>query len=98
MKYYKKHMGREPDTCIRIAGGLVGGSSVLCCSFGAFPFMQAGCKPLLNQSGMIHILLVLVFTYVNDNSKLRTDQLDPHTMYIFPSAARTTAMHYYALQ
>jgi len=28
---------------------------------------------LLNQSRMTHISLVLVFTYGNDNSKLRTD-------------------------
>lgn len=27
----------------------------------------------LNQSGMTHISLVLMFTYVNDNSKRRTD-------------------------
>lgn len=59
--------------------------------------MQAGCKTLLNQSGMTHISLVLLFTYVNGNSKRRTDELDPHTMYIFPSVARTTAMPYYAL-
>lgn len=66
-------MERELDTCIRIAGGLVGRPSVLRCSFGAFPFMEAGCKMLLNQSGMTHISLVLMFTYVNDNNTLRTD-------------------------
>lgn len=56
---------------------------------------------LLSQSGMTHISLVLMFTYVNDNSKLRTDGagslLLSHNVH-FSFSGQTTAMHYYALQ
>lgn len=53
MKYFKKYMGKEPGTAIPMAGGQMQDvwlSDAL--SFRAFTSMEAGCKMLLNQSGV----------------------------------------------
>lgn len=65
-------MEREPDTCIRIAGGLLVDLLLSGALSGHFHSWTQGVKCFW-ISGMTHISLVLMFTYVNDNSKLRTD-------------------------
>lgn len=65
--------------------------------------MQAGCKIFLNHSGMTHISLVLMFTYVKAKRKLRTDGavsllLSQHALFFFSgqdhSYVCTAAIHW----
>lgn len=62
--------------------------------------MQAGCKIFLNHSGMTHISLVLMFTYVKDRRKLRTDgavSLLPsqHALFFFSGQDHSYALQQY---